>query len=254
MIGAYYETKALQPFNGIGALGAPMTMNDEATQAMASLFATLSPPTTVIPWAVLDESTGQWSSGAPSYRYQLYLVNAAALDTAQRMAFGQPVGFVCVLDAVAHARPSDLFDGTPWEYFETDAVYDESDAGDPPRIKFLYWGKLRDEGAVQGTASTLEAQVKTIGGQLVYPLNLSVTGMRPLPATSFDVALQRQFGVPPSTSAASSVPLSPSQSTAPSSSAPSVGVGTSSGWGKLVLLASVAGVAGYVAFRVVRRR
>lgn len=251
MIGAYYETQTVTPINGLGALGAPASMNDEATQAILGLLTQLQPVATVIPWATLDDSSGKWvPSVTSSVRYQLFSVSAAILDTAQRLAFGQPVGFVCVVDGVRHSQPSDLFDGTPWEYFESDAVFDESEVAEPPKIRFLYWGKLRDEGAISGNASTLEAHVKTQGGQLVYPVNLPVSG-RPLPTTPFDVAMQRQFGVAQSSSAASSVTSSPSPSTGPSSPALST---ASSGWGKLILLSSLAGVAGYITYRIVRKR
>lgn len=248
MIGAYYETHSVSPIG----LGLDQSMVDVAMSTMQSLLSSLRPLVTVIPWATEDGA--QWvPSVTPEVRYALYPVDAALLDRVQSAAFGQPVGFVAVLDTVMRAAPENLFDGTPWEYFQSQAVFSELDSGNPPAVRFLYWGKLRDDLGTKGSSATLEAKVAAAKASLVYPVTLPIEGAaRGMPTAPFDQAI----AVATKTAQASAIPVAPgspkSSPSAPTSSpAPAA---SSSNWGAGLLLLSVAAVGGYVAYRVVRRR
>lgn len=250
MIGAYYETKALTPYS-VGAV--EQTMSDVAASTIQTLLSNISPLTTVIPWAT--EETANWVPElAPEVRYALYPIDAATLDNVTKAAFGQPVGFVALLDTVMRAAPERLFDGTPWEFFQSQAVFSERDPNEPPTIQFLYWGKLRDQSTSTGSASTLEAKAKAAQTQLVYPITLPIEGAyRGMPTMSFADALSRQTKsasplLPPASPAA--LPAGPM----PGSAALPAATSQPSGWGGALLLFSVAAVGGYVAYRVARGR
>lgn len=248
MIGAYYETRSITPV-GMGELDD--TMADVAMTTMQSLLAVVQPLVTVIPWAT--EENMQWvPSVTPEVRYALYSADANLLDQVQRAAFGQPVGFVAVLDTTMRAQPEDLFEGTPWEYFQSQVVFSELDKGEPPALRFLYWAKLRDQVSTQGSATTLEAKATAAKASLVYPVTLPIEGaLRGMPTTPFATALLAQT----KTATASALPVAPqapqSSPSAPPSPAPAA---SSSNWGSALLLASVAAVGGYVAYRLTRRR
>lgn len=245
MIGSYYETRAISPI-GVGALD--QSMVDMAASTVQTILSNVQPLVIVIPWATENE-LNQWiQSLTPEVRYSLYPVTAATLDSVTRATFGQPVGFVAAFDTVMRAEPEAFFEGTPWQYFQSQAVFSERDTNEPPAIRFLYWGSLRDDVSSKGSTATLEAKVKSLGAQLVYPVTLPIEGAaRGMPHTDFAPALATQTkttsaAMTPSSSPAAVLPPAPVAASKPS------------GWGSVVLFTAVAGLGGYVAYRVARGR
>jgi len=254
MLGAYYETRTITPI-GIGAVDP--TMASVATEAIESILAAVNPFVVVVPWATEDQ--GKWVPVlVPEQRFALYPVDAKLIDSIQRAAFGQPVGWIAIWDTVMRAEPEKLFADTPWEFFHSQAVYSERDTAEPPSIRFMYWGRLRDEVATKGTAATLEARVKAANATLVYAAALPIAGVgRSVPTTPFAQALAAQTQTSPAIlpAALPAAPGIPQPSSPPALSPSSMpAVSSPSGWGGGLLLISVAGVAGYVAYRVARGR
>lgn len=252
MIGAYYETRTVTPI-AMGAL--EQSMSDVALSVLQNLLSSTQPIVTVIPWATED---GQlWVPNlSPENRYALYAIDGATLDSVQRSAFGQPLGFVAIYDGVMRASPESLFDQTPWEFFQSQAVFNERDPGEPPVIRFLYWGKLRDDLSTAGSAATLEAKAKAAGADLVFPATLPIEGAaRSMPIEPFDQALKATLTPgSPTQPASATAPLPGGPSPASPASPATPGAAAASGWGSVLLLASIAAVGGYIAYRVARKR
>jgi hypothetical protein len=249
MMGSYYENRAISPYS-VGAID--QSMVDVASSTIQTLLSNAQALVTVIPWATEDDAAQWVQSLTPEVRYTLYPVTAQFLDAVTKAAFGQPVGFVAVLDTTMRAQPEQLFEGTPWKYFQSQAVFSERDPGEPPAIRFLYWANLRDEVSSAGTASTLEAKAKAAGATLVYPVTIPIQGAaRGMPNMDFPLALASQTKT---ASASMTTPSAAPLPTGPGGPAAPAPTSSSSGWGAVVLLASVAGLGGYVAYRVARGR
>jgi len=247
MLGAYYATQPLLAIHGLG--DAPeQSLADVAQNALTALIAASRPLGTFVPWAG-QLSDNDWQVVAPDTRYMLYPVTADLLSAAEKAAFGQPVGFVVALspNQLTLANAQKLFDGTPFEYFSTDAVYDTADSKPAPTIRFVYWGRLRPNAQTVGNYSTLQKQSTALGTQLAFPVNVAVPSGASQPPIDFNLALRTQQG---STAAA----VTPSAVLAPA--APLAPVATSAGpsVGKILLLLAVGGVAAYAGYRVMSHR
>jgi hypothetical protein len=257
-LGAYYATKTLEPIAGLGHLGqAPeQTMSALAANTMQSFLQSIQPLGIYIPWA---DQVGEhdWKVVSPDQRYALYPVTADILSSAERASFGQPVGFVTVLSAhqLTLADAARLFDGTPFEYFSTDASYRDDDHKSAPTIYFVYWGRLRDTAQTVGNYKTLESQAKAMGVQLAFPVYVNVPADATQPAIDFNLALKAQQLAP--TTAAMPTAIAPTP-VAPTAIAPAAAVTQkSSGIPSLLLILAVGGVAAYAGYRIMhggRRR
>lgn len=251
-LGAYYVTKPLQAVAGLGA--APeQSLADVAVSTIQALLQSAKPIGTFIPWA---DQVGDidWKVVAPDTRYALYPVTADLLAATERAAFGQPVGFVTVFSTkpftLDQARA--LFNGTPYEYFSTDAAYRADDTKPSPTIYFVYWGRLRADAQTIGNYANLEKQANSLGSQLSFPVNMPVPQNASQPAIDFNLAMRAQT----SPSVAAPTPLAPASAAAPaptpSASLPAAGQAT--GVGKLLIVLAVGGVAAYAGYRIVRSR
>ena len=258
MLGAYYGTRPLQRIAGLGAV-AEQSMNDVALSTIQALLQRVTPLGTFVPWA---GQVGEidWKVVAPDTRYALYPVTSDLLTAVETAAFGQPVGFVVALSAqqLSLASATSLFNGTPFEYFSTDAVYNVADTKPAPTIQFVYWGRLRADAQTVGSYNNLEKQAQNLGVQLAFPVYVNVPAGATQPPIDFSLALRSQqiqpTPTPPPLSPANVVPVPGTPAAillpgaAPAASTPGTGVGA------FLLVLAVGGVAAYAGYRVVKGR
>jgi hypothetical protein len=87
------------------------------------------------------------------------------------------------------------FNGTPYAYSYTEAVYSQLDTAQPPRIYFLYWLTLRPATDPQRGNTSLNLAATGIGGVLSYVHETPLTGAdRAPPSMAFSQALALQTG------------------------------------------------------------
>lgn len=111
--------------------------------------------------------------------------------------FGSQLPFVAILTEVLPTpnHVESAWNGSPYQAYQTQAVYRQDDPRPTPRIYFLHWGELRPPGGGRGNKS-LEAAAAMIGGKLVFAMqvNYATTAMRQPPALPFDQAIALQLG------------------------------------------------------------
>jgi len=231
-LGAYYAFNPISPISGLGQ--AETNMTSEAETQMQAALVKAYPIGIFVPWST-EISEAQWQDiPNPENRYAIFPVTAAQLDAVEKAASGQPVGFVAMMgNKLVSLNDADtLFEGTPYEFFQTQGVFNEQDANETPAVSFVYWGSLRDEDKRVGSYATLARQASAAGLMLVYPVALPIEGVaREQPYVSFDSALQTE-------QAGTQV----DQATAASST------------GAKILLVGLAVGAGFIAYRMVKNR
>lgn len=149
----------------------------------------------------------------PSTNVAIFSLTDQAVQAAQVAAFQQPVPFVGVLsrsqstpDAVRMAA-----EGSAYRYYETQAVFSQSDMGDPPKITFLHWFEARQAGDASGGSKLLSTVASQLAGSLVFAMQVDYrTTVKRLPPTmSFIDAYTLQFGPPPGGDVPTSPPIVP---------------------------------------------
>jgi hypothetical protein len=210
------------------------------------------------PWAVRSGNMS-WDAvrQPPETNVAVAALTDPMLAAAVTMTFGSPVPFVGILCNVSRATGirtqqeiEAAFSGTPYELFETSAVYSQADAGEPPTIQLLHWARIRNQGDSDGGGAGMESVARLLGGRLVFAMqaNYDSTRQRGVPATLFQSALDTQLGT-----ATPGPGPGPGPSPGPVTPAPDP-VAAKSVNGQLILLGMGAGlVAGGVAFMLTRQ-
>ena len=222
------------------------------------------------PWAA-QESSLDWMpvTQPPDTNISVFGLTDQALQAAGQLTFGSPLPFVAVLAPISAGgvrAPQEVaaaFDGTPYMLYQTQAVYDQNDGGEPPRIMLLHWAKLRDQGDSDGGNGALASAAQRLGGALVFAMqvNYDYSQRRQAPAMSFAQALAMQVsplgppgpsepGVPPPPGTPAPAPLPGAPAPAPPTAAPT----TSKITLPIVGAALVASVLGFVVVRAARKK
>jgi len=129
---------------------------------------------------------------------QVAAISDQILQALMVITMNQPFGFLAVLsDQLPDVQaPSTAFEGTPYGFYETQAVYSLADTRDPPWIQFLHWARLRNPEDRGGGSHGLDAVAAALHGQLVVAIqvNPDFTQQRPPPGMAFEAALATQLG------------------------------------------------------------
>jgi hypothetical protein len=185
-----------------------------ADQALIG-FLTPQPTLVYSEWAT-QTSDNSWTEQVPTVNYQAYAVSdqqlvAVANTTSseiQTLAMLSPV--LTMPLAVKTA-----FEGTPFAYVKTEAIYAQLDTSDPPQIYFLYWLSLRDGSDPKTGPTSLVATALALGGVLSYILEVPIAGAsRARPSMSFAQAFTLQSAkspltIPPTPAVQQTIPASP---------------------------------------------
>lgn len=151
------------------------------------------------PWATRQGATG-WElvQQPPSTNIAVAALNQAAIEAALKITFSQPLPFIAIVTERL-PTPSEVeatYDGTPYQFYETQAVYRQDDTDPTPRIWFLHWGRFREAGDPQHGRGNMDKAAADIQGRLVFAMqvNYPTTATRSPPAVPFENALAVQFG------------------------------------------------------------
>jgi len=151
------------------------------------------------PWAA-RESSISWTTvrQPPETNVSIAGLTDARLQAITSATFGQRLGWVAVLSDVLPEvqAPEVAFEGTPYEFFHTQAVYSQADTKAVPTIRYLHWGRLRDPGDNDGGSGSMAAVATRLHGTLVFAMqvNYDQTRSREVPGVSFESALAAQHG------------------------------------------------------------
>ncbi len=160
-------------------------------------------------WATqVDDVT--WTPAAAPVDYQAYAIADQQIVATVSVATAAPQ-VVAVISPVL-AKQSALtaaFQGTPYEYQKTEAVYAQADAAEPPQVFFLYWLELRSPTDPKTGNTSLNAVAAALTGVLIYVLEIPPPGAdRSYPTTPFTQALALQLQ---KQSAPLTIPQTPAQ-------------------------------------------
>lgn len=158
------------------------------------------------PWAARTSGVS-WEpvSQPPDTNIAVFAINDALLAAAQALAWGQPIPFVAVLTekSISPEVLTKAFGGTPYKFYETQAVYKQSDSAPTPHAYFLHWAENRQPGDAGSGKTSLAQAAAQVGGALTYSIqvNYNTTSARKPPGVSFQSALESQMAnegpVPP---------------------------------------------------------
>lgn len=188
--GSYFRND----YAGLGANDQALTFAD---QALISIVAA-QPPMMYTEWAA-QTSDNTWVESTPTSDYQTYAINdfqlvAVANQTSSEVTTLAAVSPFLTLPAAVAAA----FNGTPFSYVKTEAVYAQLDTGNPPQIYFLYWLTLRDASDPKIGPTSLVYAATSIGAVLSYIVETPLAGSdRARPGVSFTQALNQQMSKGP---------------------------------------------------------
>lgn len=238
-----------------------------ADQVMLQLLtAQQIPSQTVTEWA---EQSGDisWQEITALNNYQLFPILDATIVAVATAATAVPTALAVVAPFLSFASAlTTTFEGTPYAYSFTEAIYAQGDAAEPPRIYFLYWLSLRPQADPKRGNTSLNFAATQVGGVLSYVHEIPLSSAdRPAPKVTFQQALAAQSGQMPKaptpvvvtgptptapTITATIPPLAPGQQQTPAPQAASAAAGNS----KAVMLVAAGAAAVFVGYHVMKSR
>ncbi len=237
-----------------------------ADQVMLQLLATSKIPSqTVTEWAQQSGDVS-WQEITALNNYQLYPITdqtIVAVATASTMV---PTTLAVVAPFLSFASAlTTAFEGTPYAYSLTEAIYAQADPAETPRIYFLYWLSLRPQADPKRGNTSLNFAATSIGGVLSYVHEIPLSNTdRPSPKVSFQAALAQQSGQMPKAPApvivTGPVPTQPViQTTIPplapgQQQTPSPVQANAAGSSKTVMLVAAGAAAVYVGYQIFKSK
>lgn len=185
--------------SGLGADDQSLPLADQALLALVSA----TPSLVYTEWAteVSDSPAGSsWKEAQPTQNYQAYAVNDLQLVSVASTASSEVETLVVISPVLTQQQVlTTTFEGTPFSYDHTEAVYLQLDNKSSPQIYFLYWLRLRDQTDPKTGPTSLNYAAAQVAGVLAYVVPTPTsTSDRPRPASgSFPVAFNAQVGSGP---------------------------------------------------------
>lgn len=170
-----------------------------ADQMMLQLLSTAQIPSqTVTEWAQQSGDVS-WQEITALSNYQLFPITDQELVAVANATTMVPTTLAVVAPFLSFASAlQTAFEGTPYAYSLTEAVYAQADAAATPRIYFLYWINLRPQSDPKRGNTSLNFAATSIGGVLSYVHEIPLSNTdRPSPKLSFQAALAQQSGQMP---------------------------------------------------------
>jgi hypothetical protein len=165
----------------------------EVTQALG-----LAPLGVYTPWATRAGDT-EWDEIVnPDTNIAVFGITDALIRQAQDVTFGQPLPFVAIVTKgpMTQAAVDAMWDGSAYKAYETQAVYRQDDAKDPPTIVFMHWGERIDMAQLPKSPLGLEPKAAAANGALIFaaqvPVQTTTTRATP-PSMPFTSALSSQL-------------------------------------------------------------
>ncbi len=201
---------------GLGASDQVLTFADQTLIAIVAPQGSL----TYTEWAT-QTSDAAWTEVTPAMDYQAYAVSDFQLVAVANTSSSE-VSTLAVISPVLTkmATVQAAFEGTPFAYDHTEAIYAQLDTKSPPQIYYCYWLTLRDATDPKTGPTSLNYAATTVLGILSYIVQIPPASTdRAHPASgTFPGAMQQQAALP-----AVTVPQTPAvQTTIPATPGTSI--------------------------------
>jgi hypothetical protein len=251
----YEQSRALNTFGPqveFNALAAPASV--AVSPVMGELLRNLTDQlglkqvAVYTPWATQQGDLDWQEISRPDTNVAVFAINDPEVNKASELMFGAPLPFLTILTPhlITRGEAEAMLLGSPYEFYETQAVYNQGDSKVVPSIKFLHWVRRLDIG--EGGNKSMSAVADSLHGLLMFAQQVPVEGstIREIPPTSFDEALRTQLGPiapePGPIPGPGPVPVPPS---------PLAPVSAKSAWVGLLLVAGAVGVGTFLIGRAV---
>lgn len=183
--------------SGLGADDQALTFADQTLISIVGPQGSL----TYTEWASLSGDVS-WAEVTPSKDYQAYAVSdfqlvAVANTTSSEVSTLAVISPVLTKSSVV----TTTFEGTPFAYDHTEAIYAQLDTKSPPQIYFCYWLRLRDGTDPKTGPTSLNYAATMVAGVLTYIVQIPPAATdRPHPASgTFAGAFTQQQAAGPIT-------------------------------------------------------
>lgn len=192
--------------SGLGADDHALTFADQTLISIVSPQGSL----TYTEWAT-QTGDAAWTEVVPSKDYQAYAVSDFQLVAVANTASSEVQTLAVISPVLTKMSVVEKnFEGTPFSYDHTEAIYAQLDTKSPPQIYYCYWLTLRDASDPKTGPTSLNYAATMVMGVLTYIVQVPPAPTdRPHPATgTFPGAMQQQATLPPV-----SVPATPAVQT-----------------------------------------
>lgn len=188
---AYYRPERVEPEHA--HLGTGQHLAVETMLRTLRSTHRFDPMGVFVPWAKQNGAVHWTTIDKPDHELVVYPIDANTIARVNSASYGSEVPWVAVMtDKPVQAIVAEqAWDATRYDQFAVEAVYSVNDSRPAPRICFLYWAKLHDD--VGGGRDSLDAVAKRLGGKLVFPVQIGITGNRPIPPLPFSLVLDAQL-------------------------------------------------------------
>lgn len=198
-----YEAKA--PHNHFGssvqfnAVGSPAgtSMSPQLLELLRMMVEQLNLASIGIstPWATRISDLNWQEIHNPDTNIQTFIIRDVDILQAQQLMFGQPLPFLVLktLNPIPRATVEAALVGSPYEFYETQAVYRQDDPNPIPRIEFHHWVRRRP--LDQEGSKPMSKVAESINGDLLFGQQVPVEGttLREKPSIGFQQAFDAQF-------------------------------------------------------------
>lgn len=156
----------------------------------------LQPAGVYTPWATRAGDVSWEEIKNPDTNLLLFLLTDPQITAATQITFGQPLPFVAILtrEPLTQEIVRQLWNGTAYEPYETQAVYRQDDAKEPPTLFYLHWGSRIDLPDLPRQQLAIAPRANQAGGDLVFAAQVPREGTttRGEPALPFQMAFEQQ--------------------------------------------------------------
>ena len=196
----YEPYNAIQPtgsVRGYSSLGSPagVTLPAALEDLLQDLVGTMgwSDAGIVTPWAARTGDVAWTDIVNPDTNISLFSLNAAQLKKAEDVLFGTPLPFVIVLTNTIQPTTKllEILEDAPYELYQTQAVYSQTDPKAIPSPSYAHWLKVKDTPDQPREPKSMDQVAQEMGGSLRYGQQVPVesTTMRPAPTLPYSEAL-----------------------------------------------------------------
>lgn len=154
----------------------------------------------VTPWAGREGDLAWKEITSPDTNVALFQITDAKIAEATDVLFGTPLPFVVVLTKAPASIPElqRVVRDSPYDLFETQAVYRQDDTQPVPDIYYLHWLRVKDVADIPRDAKSMDIVAQDMRGDLMFGQQVPVESstVREAPAISFEDALQTDVSEP----------------------------------------------------------
>lgn len=182
------------------ALGVPpgVSVQPQLAELLRDVTEALSLPEAgiVTPWAGRQGDLAWKEIQTPDTNVALFQLTDAKIAEASNVLFGAPLPFVAVFtdSLLSISELERIAEDSPYDLFETQAVYRQSDQQPVPKVFFLHWLRVKDEPDIPRDAKNMDLVAQQMRGKLVFGQQVPVEGstIRQPPSVSFEEAFRTE--------------------------------------------------------------